>query len=215
MVDRTQTRSGIGHRQPHAVTHAGVAGMQSRQPGPGVEAVHRLHQIEHRVAEHVGVVAHLDQCGVRYVGSGQSAQHAGLAQDHRVADRAQVARSATKHVLASRPGEPQHDVLGSAGDLSDALDRTLTQTLLRHPGGDLRCVVGQVLHGAEVTSRRNVVDFRPRQSAVEGAEDAPPHQGAQRNGDDRRRSLPHAGHVRVAPGGGLADRHEAQRPGNQ
>ena len=42
-------------------------------------------------------------------------------------------RSSAKYIGSARPVEAQHDVLGSAGDRRDIVQRALAQPLLRHP----------------------------------------------------------------------------------
>jgi hypothetical protein len=72
-----------------------------------------------------------------------------------------MARSAAEHVVSAAepalPAEAQHDVLRSAGDLADVVERPVTEILLRHPRGHLRQVVGQIwcqsIHAGEATSR--------------------------------------------------------------
>ena len=101
--------------------------MQGGQSGACIETVDRFHQIEHRVTQHRGVLAHRDQRRVWDVGICERVQHLGFAQDHRVAHRPQMLRTAAEDVLSAVPGEPKHDVLRSAGDLRDVLDGTATK----------------------------------------------------------------------------------------
>ena len=73
---------------------------------------------------------------VRYIGIRQRRKDFGLPQYHTVAARPQVPRPASKHIRSRRPGEPQHDVLGSAGDTGNVFQRALAQPLLGHPFRD-------------------------------------------------------------------------------
>ena len=71
-----------------------------------------------------------------HIGTGQRGKDFGLTQDHAVAAGTQVTRSAPQHVVAARPTEPKHDVLGSAGDRGNIRQRSFAEPLLGHPIGD-------------------------------------------------------------------------------
>src|SRR5205809_210798 len=99
--------------------------VKGRQFGAGAEAVDRVHQIEHRVAQNAGVIAYRYQAGMWHIGVCQSGQYPRLTQDHLVADWPEVTRASTEHVGSSGPVEPQQNVLRAAADLGDVVQWTL------------------------------------------------------------------------------------------
>ena len=103
-----------------------VGGVRLGQAERGVEPVDRLHQVE-RGADHVEVRLGGDQAGVRHVGAGEGAEHAGLAAHRLVAVGPLVRRRAAQHELAVAAPEPQQHVLGAAGDQLDVADRPVAE----------------------------------------------------------------------------------------
>ncbi len=133
MVDGAQLGQRVSHREAHLEPHTGIARVQRRQPLAGVESVDRIHQIEDSVAQHTGVIARGNQVRVRNIGAGQCRKDFRFPQDHAVAPRTQVPRTSPQHVRSAGPGESQHDVLRSSGDVGNVLQRALAESLLGHP----------------------------------------------------------------------------------
>ena len=121
MVDGTQLGQRVGHRQPHAEPHRGITGMQRRQPLAGIESIDRLHQVEDGITQHARIVAGGNQMWVRHVGIETALQGLWSPAVLRCccAPAGAAARVAARTV--EKTGEPQHDVLGSAGDTRQRL----------------------------------------------------------------------------------------------
>ena len=147
VVDSAQSGQRIGHRQAHPEPHSGVSGVQRRQFLASVESVDGFHQVEHRVTENRRVVARRNESRVWHIAAGQRGQDPGLTQDHVVAARTQVQRSAPQHVLPAGSGEPQHDVLGAPSDRTNVVQRAFTEIVPGHPVSHR----SQVFHPGEPT----------------------------------------------------------------
>ena len=134
MIHTPQRSKPVGEGDAHVMAHLGRVRMKCGQADIGVEAVHRLHEIEGG-AEYVIRGAGANEARVGNIRAGERREHPGLSPHGGAPVHIRMARRSSQHEMAVAATEAQEDVLRTAGQGRRIDDRTGFETAGIHPAG--------------------------------------------------------------------------------
>ncbi len=134
MIHTPQRSKPVGEGDAHVMAHLGRVRMKFGQADIGVEAVHRLHQIEGG-AEYVIRGAGANEARVGNIRAGERREHPGLSPHGGAPVHIRMARRSSQHEMAVAATEAQEDVLRAAGQGHRIDDRTGFETTGIQPAG--------------------------------------------------------------------------------